>query len=202
MLPGSRSIGRDLGAIARTTSGTSGGSWRVTVTTASRLVRALGIAVFGALLLPAAALAAPPEHSPAFPPDLVLPGGDICEHDVLLATPSGHLRDSAYAPLPDGTTRFTERGMAATTATDLTTGAVFRTRGGSSIVYRFAADDSLVVTGTGWIFVWYLPADDADVGPGLFLIHGRVQERYASDGTFVSSRTTGNALDVCEALGD
>ena len=172
------------------------------MTIASRLVRVIGLAAAVALLLPAAALAAPPQHAPAEPPDLVLPGGDFCEHDVVLSTPTHRLHDTAFAPLPDGTARFVERGMAATRATDVTTGAVLDTKGGSSLVFRFAADGSLVVAGTGWIFVWYLPGDDSDVGPGLFLVHGRATETYDTEGTFVKATFTGTAMDVCEALGD
>ena len=166
------------------------------------LAHAAVIATIALVVAAPGALAAPPEHAPAEPPDLVLPGGDFCEHDVVLSTPTHRLHDTAYAPLPDGTTRFAERGMAATRATDATTGATLDTRGGSSLVFRFAADGSLVVTGTGWFFAWYLPGDDSDLGPGVFLTHGRIQETYDSSGTFVSATFSGTAIDVCEALGD
>jgi len=93
------------------------------VTTAIRLARALGLAAACALLLPAAALAAPPTHAPAvsFPVDL--PAGDYCEHAVVLTNPSFRSKDTQYAPLPDGTIRIRDRGMASSLATDVTTGA-------------------------------------------------------------------------------
>ena len=169
---------------------------------AHALLRAVVMAVLTLALAAPVALAAPPEHAPADPPDLVLPGGDFCEHDIVLSTPVHRLHDTSYAPLPDGATRFAERGMAATRATDATTGATLDTRGGSSLVFRFAADGSLVVTGTGWFFAWYLPGDDADLGPGVFLTQGRIQETYDSTGAFVSATFRGTAIDVCEALGD
>ena len=172
------------------------------MTTASRLVRVIGLAAAVALLLPAAALAAPPQHAPAELADLVLPGGEFCEHDVVLSTPTHRLHDTAFAPLPDGTERVIERGMAATRATDATTGAFLDTKGGSSLTLRYAADGSLGVTGSGWFFVWYLPGDDSDLGPGVFLTQGRVQETYDSTGTFVSATFRGKAIDVCAALGD
>jgi hypothetical protein len=166
------------------------------------LARAAVIASLALLVAAPAALAAPPQHAPAEPPDLVLPGGDFCEHDIVLSTASHGLRDTAFAPLPDGTERVIERGVASTSATDATTGAVLDTKGGSSLVFRFAADGSLVVAGTGWIFVWYLPGDDSDLGPGLFLVHGRATETYDTEGAFVNATFTGTAIDVCEALGD
>ena len=172
------------------------------MTTASRLVRVIGLAAAVALLLPAAALAAPPEHAPTAPQDLVLPAGEFCEHAVLLSTPSHNLHDTIYAPRSDGSVRVRSRGMADSRATDLLTGAAVNARGGSSLLFRFAADGSTVVTGTGTLFAWYLPGDDSDLGPGLFLIRGRIQEVYDADGNFVSSRFKGNSLDVCEALGD
>ena len=100
----------------------------------------------------------------------------------MLSTVGNGLRDTAFAPLPDGTARVIERGVAATSATDATTGAVLNTKGGSSLSFRFAADGSLVVVGTGWIFAWYLPGDDSDLGAGLFLLHGRITETYDSEG--------------------
>ena len=130
------------------------------------LARAAVIAVMALVVAAPAALAAPPQHAPADLADLVLPGGDFCEHDVVLSTPTHSLHDTAFAPLPDGTERVIERGMAATRATDATTGAFLDTKGGSSLTFRFAADGSLDVTGTGWFFVWYLPGDDSDLGPG------------------------------------
>jgi hypothetical protein len=166
------------------------------------LARAAVIVSLALLVAAPAALAAPPQHSPAEPPDLVLPGGDFCEHDVVLSTSSHGLRDTAFAPLPDGTERVIERAVAATRATDATTGAFLDTKGGSSLVFRFAADGSLVVAGTGWIFAWYLPGDDSDLGAGLFLVHGRITETYDSAGTFVNATFSGTSIDVCEALGD
>jgi hypothetical protein len=166
------------------------------------LARAAVIAVMALIVAAPAALAAPPQHAPAEPPDLVLPGGDFCEHDIVLSSVSNGLRDTAFAPLPDGTERVIERGVAATSATDATTGAVLDTKGGSSLTFRFAADGSLVVVGTGWIFAWYLPGDDSDLGAGLFLVHGRITETYDSEGTFVNATFTGTSIDVCEALGD
>ena len=166
------------------------------------LARAAVIAVMALAVAAPAALAAPPQHAPAELADLVLPGGDFCEHDVVLSTPTHSLHDTAFAPLPDGTERVIERGMAATRATDATTGAFLDTKGGSSLTLRFAADGSLDVTGTGWFFVWYLPGDDSDLGPGVFLTQGRVTETYDSTGTFVSATFRGTAIDVCEALGD
>ena len=66
-----------------------------------------------------------------------------------------------------------ERGMAATRATDATTGAVLDTKGGSSLVLRFAADGSLDVDGHGWILRrGTCRATTATSVPGLFLIHG------------------------------
>ena len=56
--------------------------------------------------------------------------------------------------------------------------------------------------GTGWIFAWYLPGDDSDLGAGLFLVHGRIQEFYDTEGSFVRATFSGTAIDVCEALGD
>ena len=54
-------------------------------------------------------------------------------------------------------------------ATDLTTGATYRHARAASApcVYRFAADGSSVVDGTGRTsFAWYLPGDDSDLGAG------------------------------------
>ena len=77
-----------------------------------------------------------------------------------------------------------------------------RQAGGSAIEYRFAADGSIIAIGTGLLFAWYLPGDDSQLGPGLFLVNGRVREVYDTDGNFVSATFSGKAIDVCEALGD
>jgi hypothetical protein len=170
------------------------------MTTAIRLARVLSTAGLLALLLPGAAVAAPPEHAPAETVPFTLPGGDFCAHDVTLSNPAFKAKDTFYGPLPDGTARIRSRGMTASQATDETTGASVFRRGGSSITYAFAADGSLVATATGLFFAWYLPGDDSDLGPGLWLVNGRAREVYDSEGNFVSATFTGTAIDVCEAL--
>ena len=92
--------------------------------------------------------------------------------------------------------------MASSRATDVTTGAFIESQGGTAIEYRFAADGSVVATGTGVLFAWYEEGVDSELGSGLFLVSGRVRETYDSDGNFVSSTFSGTAIDVCEALGD
>lgn len=168
---------------------------------AIRVARGLALAAAAALMVPAGVLAVPPEHSPTVPVDVELPAGDVCEHAVVLSNPTYRLHDTAYAPLPDGSTRFFSRGMASSRATDVQTGATVDSRGGSALVFRFAADGSIAVQGTGLIFAWYVPGDDSDLGPGLWLVNGRVTETYGPDGTFIRATFSGHALDVCAALG-
>ena len=170
------------------------------MTTATRVARVLSIAALLVALVPGAAVAAPPEHESPEVVELTLPGGDFCAHDVVLSNPSYRLRDTFYGPLPDGTLRIRERGMAASQATDAITGdSVFR-HGGSSLTFAFAADGSLVATATGLFFAWYLPGDDSELGPGVFLANGRGSEVYDAEGNFVSATFRGTAIDVCEAL--
>ena len=168
---------------------------------AIRVARGLVLAAAAALMVPAGVLAVPPDHIPAAPVDLELPAGDYCEHAVVLSNPTHKLHDTAYAPLPDGTFRYRSRGMATSRATDVVTGATLESGGGSALVFRFAADGSIFVQGTGLLFVWYLPGDDSDLAPGLWLVHGRATETYAPDGSFIRATFSGHAIDVCAALG-
>ncbi len=171
------------------------------MTIASRLARAIGLAAAGALLLPASALASPPTHSDAVLFDIELAPGEVCDDGVVLSNPTYRQKDTAFAPRPDGSQRFSERGFAASRATNMSTGAFVENRGGASISYRFAADGSLVVQGTGFLFAWYAEGDDSDLPAGLWLVHGRVTETYAADGTFIRATFSGNAIDACEAIG-
>ena len=164
------------------------------------VARSTAIAAFALVIAAPAALAAPPTHAPAVSIEVLVPGGDYCEHDVVLTNPTFRSHDTDFAALPDGTVRFRERGMASSRATDVATDAFIESKGGAAIVYRFAADGSVIAVGTGLLFAWYLPGDDSELGAGLFLVNGRVREVYDTDGTFVSSTFSGSAIDVCEAL--
>jgi hypothetical protein len=170
------------------------------MTTIPRAARALVIGVIAAIAVPATVLAAPPEHAPGDPPPLLLAAGDACDFAVELSNPAYHARDTSFAPLPDGTTRFSERGMAASRATNIGTGATLDRRGGSAVLYRFAADGSIVARATGLVFAWYLPGDDSPLGPGLWLVNGRVTETYGTDGGFLHATFSGTAIDACAAL--
>ena len=166
----------------------------------TRAIRAIGIGVVAAVALPAAVLAAPPVHTPAEDVVIVFAPGDICDDGIVLTNPGFKAHDTAFAPHPDGSVRFSDRGRTPSLATDTTTGKTLFRRGGSSIVITTAGDGSIVADATGLIFAWYLPGDDSELGAGLFLVNGHAQERYAPDGTFLSATFDGRATNVCEAL--
>jgi hypothetical protein len=166
----------------------------------TRLVRALVIAALAAVAIPATVLAAPPEHSPVVPAAVVFAPGDICDDGIVLSNPGLKALDTAFAPHPDGSVRFGERGRTPSLATDTTNGNTIFARGGSSITITVAPDGSMVADARGLVFAWYLPGDDSELGAGLFLVNGHAQERYAADGTFLSATFDGRATDVCAAL--
>ena len=166
----------------------------------TRLARALATAVLAAVAIPATVLAAPPEHNPAVPAPVLFAPGDICEDGIILSNPGLKARDTAFAPHPDGSMRFSDRGRTPSLATDTTTGNTIFARGGSSITITVAPDGSVTADARGLVFAWYLPGDDSELGAGLFLVNGHAQEHYAADGTFLSATFDGRATDVCAAL--
>ncbi len=166
---------------------------------AKRLTLAIGLGAIAAIALPAAVLAAPPQHTRVDRPPLELPA-EVCGFPVELSNPTNRVLDTTYAPHRDGSSIFRERGMAASRATNLDTGATLDRNGGSALAYDFAADGSVVVQATGLVFAWYLPGDESTLGAGLWLVNGRVVETYAADGSFISGTFSGTAIDACAAI--
>ena len=168
----------------------------------TRITRAIGMAAVIAIVLPATAIAAPPEHSPAVLIDLPLGPGDACDFAVDITNPDYRMRDTAFAPHKNGSQRFTERGFNVIRGTNPDNGKMLELRGGAAFTFAFAADGALEVDGRGLFFAWYLPGDDSDLGPGLWLVRGHGQEVYDADGNFVRATFSGMAIDACAALGD
>ena len=52
------------------------------------VARSTAIAAFALVIAAPAALAAPPTHAPAVSIEVLVPGGDYCEHDVVLTNPT------------------------------------------------------------------------------------------------------------------
>jgi len=111
--------------------------------------------------------------------------------------PSACARDADH-----GSSRFMVRGMGVSRVTNLATGLVHNFQGGGRLTFVFAADGSMRVDGSGTdIIAWYFVGDDADVGPGVFDINGRLSEWYAPDGSFIRATFDGTATNLCDLLG-
>lgn len=86
--------------------------------------------------------------------------------------------------------------------TNLDTGEWFERRYDSVSNVLIRPDGTERVIGRNDFFTWYAEGEDADLGPGVWLIdHGRVVEEYDADGNIVSADyQQGDVLDICGAL--
>ncbi len=168
----------------------------------TRAVRAIGIAIISAVVLPAAALAAPPTHSvsPNLPIDFA--AGTVCADTIRFENLSLNAKDTAFAPTPSGSERIVTRGSGVSRATNLDSGATYDMRGGFRIQLTFGADGSLRADATGTDFIaYYFAGDPSVVGSGLFRLSGHLTEWYGPDGSYLGNAFRGKAVDLCAALG-
>jgi hypothetical protein len=167
----------------------------------TRLARALGVAALAAMMLPAAVLAAPPQHSPTDVPPTVLDAGAPCRDAMRFENLELNGKDTAFAPAPSGSQRFLSRGSGVSRVTDLDNGNVYDFRGGVRILVTVAPDGSVRADASGRDYIaFYLPGDDSTVGPGLFQMSGHLTEWYAPDGSFLRAEFHGTAVNLCEVL--
>ena len=149
----------------------------------------------------APALAAKPEHSrlgPADPTDL--PAGEICDFNVTLSSTVNTSVTSVWE-YPDGTQRILNRGYAAGTATNTDDDISVTHNGGFRSEVVIHPDGSVDVSVRGTFFAWYLEGDPiVGLSDGLFAVHGRGSEAYATDGAFIGARFNGQSTDLCEVL--
>jgi hypothetical protein len=167
----------------------------------TRLTRALGLAAVGAAMLPAAVLAAPPQHSPTDVPPTVLDAGAPCQDAMRFENLELNGKDTTFAPAPNGSQRLLSRGSGVSRVTDLDNGHMYDFRGGSRILITIDADGSVRADASGRDYIaFYLPGDDSTVGPGLFQMSGHLTEWYAPDGSFLRAEFHGTAVNLCELL--
>ena len=149
----------------------------------------------------APALAAKPEHSrpgPAGPLDLA--AGEVCDFNVTLSAPVDTSTTSVWE-YPDGTVRILTRGYAAGTAANTDDDISVTHNGGFRSEVLIHPDGSVDVSVRGTFFAWYLEGDPiVGLSDGLFAVHGRGSESYASDGALIGARFDGQSTDLCEVL--
>jgi hypothetical protein len=170
--------------------------------TVPRVARALGAACIALVVLPAAVLAAPPEHAREEIVPLDLPAGTVCVDAVRFEDTTLRAMDTLFAPGPTGTQRFTGRGSGVSVMTNTDTGATYAWQGGFRITTTIYADGSIRADASGTDFIaYYFPGDPSEIGSGVFRVTGHLTEWYAADGTYLGNRVTGTAVDLCAALG-
>ena len=162
------------------------------------------LAIVGALFLVSAApvAAAKPTHSPSeILEPLELPAGTACDVAVTINTTVLKGKTSVWED-PDGTVRIMDRGFTTGYAAS-DEGTRSTHSGGYRLEFVFHPDGSLDVSGSGFLFAWYV-AGDPIVGlpaPGAYVLRGHLTESYAADGSLVAARFSGGeVVDLCEVL--
>jgi hypothetical protein len=154
------------------------------------------------LAISAPAAAAKPEHSRTeVAPPVELAAGEACDFAITLVNTDVRGKVSIWE-YDDGTVRYLERGHAAGYAENAD-GDRDTLSGGYRIEIVFHPDDSVDVSASGTLFVWYF-AGDAIVGltaPGAYGVRGHGTESYAADGSLTAARFFGgHVVDLCAAL--
>lgn len=162
------------------------------------------LATVGALLLMSAApvAAARPTHAPSeIPVPVELPAGTPCDVGITINTTVLNGKTSVWE-LADGTVRLMDRGFT-TGYAESDDGSRSTHSGGYRLELVFHPDGSLDVTGTGFLFAWYLEGDPI-VGlpaPGAYVLRGHLTESYAADGSLEAAHFFGGeVVDLCEVL--
>lgn len=166
-----------------------------------RRIRALVLAIASVFSVGVApALAAPPVHEPLALDALEFAAGDMCSFAIRVETTGGNVRQTTFAPAPDGTVRILQRGYATSLVTNLDSGETLALGGGSRITIAFRADGSIDAWGSGVFFAFYVEGDASDLGPGMHVVMGRVTERYAPNGSLIRATFKGRSTNLCEVL--